>query len=98
VEQAIAICLLGVQARQELRASIECGGKQGQEGFGHGGFSAGVPLITGSGDRGKGRHLTRMLTLRRRIDGADSRIRSGVIQVAARLLLHLVSIQRVQQS
>jgi hypothetical protein len=46
VEQAIAICLLGVQARQELRASIECGGKQGQEGFGHGVFSAGVPLLS----------------------------------------------------
>jgi hypothetical protein len=35
-----------VQARQELRASIECGGKQGQEGFGHGVFSAGVPLLS----------------------------------------------------
>jgi hypothetical protein len=45
VEQPIGVGLLGVQARQELRARIECGGKQWEECIGHGGFSAGVPWL-----------------------------------------------------
>jgi hypothetical protein len=54
VEQAIGVGLLGVQARQELRARIECGSKQGEEGIGHGSFSAGAPWSPGAAITEKG--------------------------------------------